>query len=444
MDQDIWQNILDKLEENINSQSFKTWFSDTKLVDMNDRELMIKVATQFSANYLNQNYKEVLGEISYGLYGRKYEVQFITQPRRNHRDEEKELPEYSGNRVVSNVKLNERYTFDEFVVGKNNNFAYSAAKAVAESPGYTYNPLFIYGESGMGKTHLMQAIGNFVQKEGRNCSIYYITSEAFTNEMIDGIRSNKMSEFRNKFRKVDLLLMDDIHFLSRKEGTQEEFFHTFNALFENRKQIVLTSDRPPKDISDLEKRLVTRFESGLLCDLKNPDFETRVAILHKKAEPENVVLSDAIITFIADNITSSVRALEGSLIRILAFSSYNKLNPEEIDVSLASEILSDMISEKMNAISLDAITQQVCECYGITPSQLLEKTRKPQVAFPRQVAMYLANYLIPQLSLKDIAEYYNRKDHTTVLHAKKMVENQFREKEDFRILLEGIIKNLKK
>ena len=444
MDQDIWQNILDKLEENINSQSFKTWFSDTELVDMNDRELMIKVATQFSANYLNQNYKEVLGEISYGLYGRKYEVQFITQPRRNHRDEEKELPEYSGNRVVSNVKLNERYTFDEFVVGKNNNFAYSAAKAVAESPGYTYNPLFIYGESGMGKTHLMQAIGNFVQKEGRNCSIYYITSEAFTNEMIDGIRSNKMSEFRNKFRKVDLLLMDDIHFLSRKEGTQEEFFHTFNALFENRKQIVLTSDRPPKDIPDLEKRLVTRFESGLLCDLKNPDFETRVAILHKKAEPENVILSDAIINFIADNITSSVRALEGSLIRILAFSSYNKLNPEEIDVSLASEILSDMISEKMNAISLDAITQQVCECYGITPSQLLEKTRKPQVAFPRQVAMYLANYLIPQLSLKDIAEYYNRKDHTTVLHAKKMVENQFREKEDFRILLEGIIKNLKK
>ncbi len=444
MDQDIWQNILDKLEENINSQSFKTWFSDTKLVDMNDRELMIKVATQFSANYLNQNYKEVLGEISYGLYGRKYEVQFITQPRRNHRDEEKELPEYSGNRVVSNVKLNERYTFDEFVVGKNNNFAYSAAKAVAESPGYTYNPLFIYGESGMGKTHLMQAIGNFVQKESRNCSIYYITSEAFTNEMIDGIRSNKMSEFRNKFRKVDLLLMDDIHFLSRKEGTQEEFFHTFNALFENRKQIVLTSDRPPKDIPDLEKRLVTRFESGLLCDLKNPDFETRVAILHKKAEPENVILSDAIINFIADNITSSVRALEGSLIRILAFSSYNKLNPEEIDVSLASEILSDMISEKMNAISLDAITQQVCECYGITPSQLLEKTRKPQVAFPRQVAMYLANYLIPQLSLKDIAEYYNRKDHTTVLHAKKMVENQFREKEDFRILLEGIIKNLKK
>ena len=443
MDQDIWQNILDKLEENINPQSFKTWFSDTRLVDMNDRELMIRVATQFSANYLNLNYKEILSEISYGLYGRKYDVQFITQPHRNH-NEEKDVQDYSNKRVSANVRLNERYTFDEFVVGKNNNFAYSAAKAVAESPGYTYNPLFIYGESGMGKTHLMQAIGNYILKEGRNCSIYYITSEAFTNEMIDGIRSNKMPEFRAKFRKVDLLLMDDIHFLSRKEGTQEEFFHTFNALFENKKQIVLTSDRPPIDIPDLEKRLVTRFESGLLCDLKSPDFETRVAILRKKAEPENVVLSDAIFNFIADNITSSVRALEGSLIRILAFSSYNKLNPEDIDINLAAEILSDMISEKVHSITLDAITEKVCECYGITPAQLLEKTRKPQVAFPRQVAMYLANYLIPQLSLKDIAEYYNRKDHTTVLHAKKMVENQFREKEDFRIQLEEIIKNLKK
>ncbi len=443
MDQDIWQNILDKLEENINPQSFKTWFSDTRLVDMNDRELMIRVATQFSANYLNLNYKEVLSEISYGLYGRKYDVQFITQPHRNH-NEEKDVQDYSNKRVNTNVRLNERYTFDEFVVGKNNNFAYSAAKAVAESPGYTYNPLFIYGESGMGKTHLMQAIGNYILKEGRNCSIYYITSEAFTNAMIDGIRSNKMPEFRDKFRKVDLLLMDDIHFLSRKEGTQEEFFHTFNALFENKKQIVLTSDRPPKDIPDLEKRLVTRFESGLLCDLKSPDFETRVAILRKKAEPENVVLSDEIFNFIADNITSSVRALEGSLIRILAFSSYSKLNPEDIDINLAAEILSDMISEKVHAITLDAITERVCECYGITPFQLLEKTRKPQVAFPRQVAMYLANYLIPQLSLKDIAEYYNRKDHTTVIHAKKMVENQFREKEDFRIQLEEIIKNLKK
>jgi chromosomal replication initiator protein len=251
-----------------------------------------------------------------------------------------------------------------------------------------------------------------------------------------------MSDFRAKFRKVDLLLVDDIHFLSRKEGTQEEFFHTFNALFDNKKQIVLTSDRPPKDIPDLENRLVTRFESGLLADLKNPDFETRVAILRKKAEPENIALADEVINFIADNILSSVRALEGSLIRILAYASYNKLNPEDIDAEIAKTILADMISEVSREISLDAITDQVCRTYQLSIEQIMDKSRKPNVAFPRQVAMYLANLLIPALSLKDIAQYFNRKDHTTVLHAKRMIENLFREDETFRSMVELMIKNL--
>ena len=441
MDQDIWQNILDKLEQNINEQSFKTWFYDTKLVDISDSQLVIRVATQFSANYLNQNYKEVLSEISFSLYGRSYEINFITHPFRSS-PEKSGLPDYSDKKVRLNAKLNDRYNFEEFVVGRNNNFAYSAAKAVAESPGFTYNPLFIYGESGMGKTHLMQAVGNFVLKEGRNCSIYYTTSEAFTNEMIESIRANKMPDFRAKFRKVDLLLVDDIHFLSRKEGTQEEFFHTFNALFDNRKQIVLTSDRPPKDIPDLENRLVTRFESGLLADLKNPDFETRVAILRKKAEPENIKLSDDVINFIADNITSSVRALEGSLIRILAYASYNKLNPEDVDTDLAQNILADMISEVSREISLDAITDQVCKTYQLSRDMIMEKSRKSNVVFPRQVAMYLANLLIPSLSLKEIAEYYKRKDHTTVIHAKRMIDNLFREDGEFRSLMELMIKNL--
>ncbi len=441
MDQDIWQNILDKLEQNINEQSFKTWFYDTRLVDMSDSQLVIRVATQFSANYLNQNYKEVLSEISFGLYGRRYDINFITHPYRANSDKSA-ITDYSDKKVSLNARLNDRYNFEEFVVGKNNNFAYSAAKAVAESPGFTYNPLFIYGESGMGKTHLMQAVGNFVVQEGRNCSIYYTTSEAFTNEMIESIRANKMSDFRAKFRKVDLLLVDDIHFLSRKEGTQEEFFHTFNALFDNKKQIVLTSDRPPKDIPDLENRLVTRFESGLLADLKNPDFETRVAILRKKAEPENIALADEVINFIADNILSSVRALEGSLIRILAYASYNKLNPEDIDAEIAKTILADMISEVSREISLDAITDQVCRTYQLTIEQIMDKSRKPNVAFPRQVAMYLANLLIPALSLKDIAQYFNRKDHTTVLHAKRMIENLFREDETFRSMVELMIKNL--
>ncbi len=442
MDQDIWQNILDKLEDNINQQSFRTWFSDTKLVDMMDDSLFIRVPTQFAANYLNQNYTETLGEISYALYKQHYRVKFISPPHFVNNGK-KEPSEYSNNRVMVNTRMNERFSFEQFVVGRNNNFAYSAAKAVAEAPGYTYNPLFIYGESGMGKTHLMQAVGNFVAREGRNCSIYYTTSEDFTNEMIESIRGNKMPDFRSKYRKVDLLLVDDVHFLSRKEGTQEEFFHTFNALFDTRKQIVLTSDRPPKDIPDLEKRLVTRFESGLLCDLKSPDFETRVAILRKKAEPENIELSDEVFSFIAESISTSVRALEGSLIRILAYASYNKLNPADLDKDAVQNILSDMISESRKDISLDSITQQVCLSYGISLAQIVDKTRKQHISFPRQVAMYLANLLIPQLSLKEIAVYFKRKDHTTVLHAKKMIENQFREDLTFRSHIEQLIKNIR-
>jgi chromosomal replication initiator protein len=442
MDQDIWQNILDKLEENITPKTFKTWFYNTRLVDLTDTSLTIQVGTPFQANYLNHNYTDMLSEISYAIYKKKYEVQFMPQKTRPVKDAKKP-EETAGNGGMANRTLNERYTFDQFVVGRNNNFAYSAAFSVAEQPGSNYNPLFIYGESGMGKTHLMQAIGDYVVRNSRNYKIYYTTSEEFTIEMIDAIRGNRMSEFRNKFRKVDLLLVDDVHFLSRKEGTQEEFFHTFNTLFEKKKQIVLTSDRPPKDIPDLENRLVTRFESGLLADLKNPDFETRVAILKKKADPEKAVLSDEIIHFIADKITSSVRALEGSLIRILAYASYNKLKTEDITPELARDILSDMISEVKKDITLDNITQQVCNYYGLTIPALVDKTRKQSIAFPRQVAMYLANLLIPSLSLKEIAEYYKRKDHTTVLHAKRMIENQFNEDNEFRSEIERLIKRIR-
>jgi chromosomal replication initiator protein len=342
------------------------------------------------------------------------------------------------------TKLNKNYNFNEFVIGTNNRFAHSASLAVAESPGTTYNPLFIYGESGMGKTHLMQAVGNFVMDELDGKKVFYITTEEFTNEMIDSIRNNTMPNFRNKFRNFDVLLIDDIHFLSKKEGTQEEFFHTFNALYEKKKQIVLTSDRPPKDIPDLEKRLVTRFEWGLLADLKSPDFETRVAILKKKAEFEEIKLKDEVIAFIAEHIYSNVRALEGSLIRILAYSSYNNLNTEDISVDDISEILIDMISDKIREVNLETIMQKVCEAYNISPTQIFDKTRKKSIAFPRQIAMYLSNLLITQLSLKEIAQYYKRKDHTTVLHAKRTIEKQFKEDRELRIQIEKLINEIKK
>ncbi|MCD4830085.1 MAG: chromosomal replication initiator protein DnaA [Candidatus Cloacimonetes bacterium] len=438
-DQDIWGNILNQLEDHINEHSFKTWFNDTTLVDIDGNDLHVQVPTKFYADYMNQNYTKLLAEISYALYKKKYSVRFSNVPLKRQRNNNG--ANYNGNNQSS--KLNQKYTFDQFVVGKSNNFAHSASLAVAESPGTAYNPLFIYGESGMGKTHLMQAIAHFVTEVNDDLNIYYTTAEQFTNTMIEALKTKSMSSFRNKFRNIELLLVDDIHFLAGKESTQEEFFHTFNALYENRKQIVITSDRPLKEIHDLEKRLVTRFEWGLLADLKSPDFETRVAILRKKAENENIELQPDVIAFIAENIYSNVRALEGSLIRLLAFASYNNHDTIEIDTELARDILSDIVSEKVHEISLDLIMQKVCKLYGITPAQIFDKTRKKTIAFPRQVAMYLSNLLIPNIPLRQIAHYYKRKDHTTVLHAKKMIEIQFRTDNKLRIQIEMLIKEIK-
>lgn len=437
-----WNGILKTLQENISEQGFNTWFRETEALDIDDNEFIVKVPTQFIAEYLNKNYSEMVSEICYNLYNSKYSVKFISILPEN----EQSKPEFtapSKKSINLQTKLNKNYNFEEFVIGTNNKFAHSASLAVAESPGNIYNPLFIYGESGMGKTHLMQAVGNYVVKELKGKKVCYITTEEFTNEMINAIRSNKMPSFRNKFRNFDLLLIDDIHFLSKKEGTQEEFFHTFNALYEKKKQIVLTSDRPPKDIPDLEQRLVTRFEWGLLADLKSPDFETRVAILKKKADFEDIELKNEVIAYIAEHIFSNVRALEGSLIRILAYASYNNLETIDITVDLASQILTDMVSDKLQEVNLETISTKVCEAYNITQNQIFDKTRKKKIAFPRQIGMYLANLLIPQLSLKEIAHFYKRKDHTTVLHAKKTVQKQFKEDKEFRIQIEKLIKEIK-
>ncbi|MBN1948257.1 MAG: chromosomal replication initiator protein DnaA [Candidatus Cloacimonetes bacterium] len=442
--ENVWLNVLSTLRDNISEQGYSTWFSDTKPLNFLNNDLNIKVPTQFIADYLNKNYSELISEIFFNLYKSKYNIKFTSRLLTKENQEfDSVIPVYKP-LELNRTKLNPNYNFSEFVIGTNNKFAHSASMAVAESPGNIYNPLFIYGESGMGKTHLMQAIGNFVMEELSNKKVFYITTEEFTNEMIDAIRTNQMPAFRNKFRNFDLLLIDDVHFLSRKEGTQEEFFHTFNALYEKKKQIVLTSDRPPKDIPDLEKRLVTRFEWGLLADLKSPDFETRVAILRKKAEFEAIKLNDDVIAFIAEHIYSNVRALEGSLIRILAYASYNNLDTEDISVNMVSDILIDMVSDRIQEVNLETIMQKVCEIYNITSTQIFDKTRKKNIVFPRQIAMYLTNLLIPQLSLKEIANYYRRKDHTTVLHAKRTIEDQFKQDRELRIQIERLIKEIKK
>ncbi|MBI9032621.1 chromosomal replication initiator protein DnaA [bacterium] len=443
MDQDIWQNILDELEDHVAKQSFNTWFSETKLMKFEEETLFVMTPTKVASDFLNKNYANMISELAFNIYQRKFDIRFFNDESALKKRPTQKTKKSGFGENYDLPPLNEYYTFEQFVVGKNNNFAYSAAMAVAESPGSTFNPLFIYGESGMGKTHLMQAVGHYLLEIDKNKNIYYISSEEFTNQMIESIRGNSMSTFRQKFRHVDVLLVDDIHFLARKEGTQEEFFHTFNALLSAKKQIILTSDRPPKDISDLENRLVTRFESGLLADLKNPDFETRVAILKKKADNQNIILQNDIIEYIAHGISSSVRALEGSLIRILAYASYNRVNPLDINKSMVLDILGDMITDKPKDINMDSIIDKVCKFYSITRKQVMDKTRVKNIAFPRQVAMYLICLLIPHISLKEIALYFNRKDHTTVLHAKRMIENKFNKDNDLRVDLESLIKELK-
>jgi chromosomal replication initiator protein len=310
--------------------------------------------------------------------------------------------------------LNPNYTFDHFVVGKSNQFAAAAARAVAEHPATAYNPLFIFGGSGLGKTHVMQAIGNEILRRSPNGStLHYSSAESFMNEMIGAIQSSKTMDFRNKYRKIDVLLIDDVHFLQGKESTQEEFFHTFNALYDAHKQIVLTSDRPPKEIPTLEERLVSRFEWGLVTDIQAPDLETRIAILRKKAADDHLEIPDDVLEFIGSNVRSNIRELEGSLIRLLAFAS---LTDRDIDLPLARDVLKDFLKRQERLVSVEHIQRMVADHYGIPEEAMKVRKRTHSIAFPRQVAMYLCRELTG-LSLTEIGSRFGGRDHTTVMHA---------------------------
>lgn len=441
----IWSKVLDVLQEHINEQTYSTWFRDSRLIENKEDNLTIQVPTHFIAQYLNSNYKTMVSEICYTLFSNKYKVNFTNKG--NGKSAEKiVLPSHLHKPIKKEdyyPRLNPNYKFKDFVIGSNNRFSQSAAVAVAESPGTTYNPLFIYGASGMGKTHLMQAIGHMVLELHEYKRVYYITTEQFTNDMIDSIRNNKMDKFRAKYRYFDVLLIDDIQFLSSKEGTQEEFFHTFNALYENKKQIILTSDRLPREIPDLEQRLVSRFEWGLMTDLKQPNFETRVAILEKKADRDNIHLPKDVINYIAENITSNVRALEGSLVKIQAWTGYKGIDSEEINLELVRDILKDMFSSKKSRITLNLIRNKVCSNFNIPQESIFKKTRKAEIAVPRQIAMYLSNLYIPSLTLKSIANYYKLKDHTTVLHAIKTTKSKIKTNEEIKRQVESLMDQLK-
>lgn len=419
---EIWSHITDSLQTRLNKPSIETWLKSMKPVSIVDGSLIIEVTDKFSRDWLSDRYGPTIKSILYEFMEQEINVEFVLQ---------NEIP---VKMLLKNKKtpvcaedplsqLNTKYTFDTFVVGNSNRFAHAACLAVADSPSKSYNPLFIYGGVGLGKTHLMHAIGHHILTKYNLYNVLYISSEKFTNELINSIRDDKTIDFRNKYRSVDILLIDDIQFLAGKERTQEEFFHTFNTLYEANKQIIISSDRPPKDIPTLEDRLRSRFEWGLITDIQSPDFETRVAILRKKAQLENLDVKDEILTFIADKIHSNIRELEGALIRIIAYASFNQQN---ISIELADSVLKDIFPEnKPRQITAELIQQVVSDYYNLRPEDLKAKKRTRSVSFPRQIAMYLTRELT-DLSLPKIGEIYGGRDHTTVLHANERISSEIK------------------
>lgn len=401
----LWQQVLELLARQISRPSFETWIQCVQPLALHGNTLYLSVPHQFAKDWLEDNYAGLIKGALRLVANKQIEIQFLLPTG---------LQERQASEDYLSLPLNPKYTFDTFVVGNGNRFAHAAALAVAENPSRAYNPLFIYGGVGLGKTHLMHAIGHHVLANLPHCRVVYVSSEHFTNELINAIRDDKTEEFRSKYRHIDVLLVDDVQFLAGKERTQEEFFHTFNALHEANRQIILSSDRPPKEIPTLEDRLRSRFEWGLITDIQPPDLETRIAILEKKAELEGAKLSSEVMLFIASNFQANIRELEGALIRVAAYAAFYQ---REVDVETAATILADMLPQKkQNKITIPVIQRVVASYFNLRPDDLRAKKRSRNVALPRQIAMYLCRELT-DTSLPRIGEAFGGRDHTTVIHA---------------------------
>lgn len=422
-----WDDILLYLKEehDISNVSFTTWLLPLKISTLEGNTLEVIVPDANFLSYLKRKYTLLLKVSIEEVTGIICDVDFILEEEKKSQYTKQLIQnkqEYVSPTALQNANLNPRYTFDTFVVGANNNLAHAASLAVAESPGEIYNPLFIYGGVGLGKTHLMHSIAHFILKNNPEAKILYVTSEKFTNELIDAIRNkNNISttEFREKYRNNDVLLIDDIQFIIGKESTQEEFFHTFNALHESKKQIIISSDKPPKDIETLEERLRSRFEWGLTVDIQSPNYETRMAILRKKEELEGYNIDNEVIKYIATNIKSNIRELEGALTKIVALSKLD--NNKEIDIALAEEALKDIISpDSKKEVTPELIIQVVADHFGITPLDISSQKRTKEVVFPRQIVMYLCQSMT-DASLQVIGKYLGGRDHTTIIHGREKI-----------------------
>ncbi len=440
---DLWDKTLNILKGELTEVSYNTWIKSCEPISMSDNTIRLAVPNDFTKDIIEGRYKDLVSNAIKQVALKKYNITFTTLSEEVLEEQAKAAESKSKPKSSVTVNdemsatLNPKYTFDSFVIGNSNRFAHAASLAVAESPARAYNPLFIYGGVGLGKTHLMHAIGHYVLQTNPSAKVVYVSSEKFTNELINSIRHDKNEEFRSKYRNVDILLIDDVQFIAGKESTQEEFFHTFNALHDANKQIILSSDRPPKEIPTLEDRLRSRFEWGLIADMQPPDFETRMAILKKKADVEGLNVPNEVMVYIATKIKSNIRELEGALIRIVAYSS---LTNSEITVDLASEALKDIISNKQaKNITIDIIQDVVANYYNLRIEELKSQRRTRNVAYPRQIAMYLARKLT-DLSLPKIGEEFGGRDHTTVIHAYEKISEEIKKDEG----LESVINNFTK
>jgi chromosomal replication initiator protein len=440
--EELWNEVLEIVKEDTNQVSFNTWFKPLKIVAYKNNTIYLETADEFLKNTLKKRHYNFLKNAFNYVLKKDTELIFTVPGENIDRDDSRKNTANNSNEdsdaINNGRKLNPKYRFDNFIIGNSNRFAHAASLAVAEAPSTAYNPLFLYGGVGLGKTHLMHAIGHYILDNNPEAYVLYVTSEKFTNDLINSIKDGKNEEFRNTYRRADVLLVDDIQFIAGKESTQEEFFHTFNALHEANKQIIVSSDNPPSEIPTLEDRLRSRFEWGLIADIQPPDYETRIAILRKKAEAENYNVPDDVIQYIAQNIQSNIRKLEGALIRIYAYASLT--NKKEVNLELAQEALKHLISNNKK-ITLTDIKEVVANYYNVSLEELVSKKKTKNIAYPRQVAMYIARKLT-DLSLPKLGEEFGGRDHSTVLHACNKVDEDMENSQEIKKNVDDLISML--
>ena len=428
----------DLLKDEVTKISYETWIKDLEIESAENGNIVLVANTVFQKDSIMSRYYDLFKNTFRFLTNKEWDINVVLKSDDSAPIEEATHFEQSTTSYVNpNSNLNPKYTFDTFVVGNNNRFAHAAALAVAEAPAKSYNPLFVYGGSGLGKTHLMHAIGNEVLKNNKTLNVLYVDSEKFTNQLINAIKDSKTEQFKNKYRNIDVLLIDDIQFIAGKERIQEEFFHTFNSLHGSGKQIIISSDRPPKDIQFLEDRLKSRFEWGLIADISNPDYETRFAILKKKAQLDNIYIDDDILSNIATKIDSNIRELEGTLNRLIATSS---LTQAPITMEMAERAINDVVTNKEKVLSYDLIQETVAKYFNITVNDLKGSRRSNDIALPRQIAMYLCRN-IAQMSTNAIGSCFGKRDHSTVLHACNKIEKDMKQDNNLKMVVDSV-KNL--